>query len=89
VLDDPTAVEHDGAVGDADRGEALRGDEHRSAGHGRAEVLDEQPLGLRVDGDIGSSRTSTRAPASNARASATRCRWPPERLTPRSPIRVS
>ena len=39
--------------------------------------------------DIGSSRTSTRAPASSARASATRWRWPPERLTPRSPISVS
>src|SRR6516225_6846041 len=40
--------------------------------------------------------TSTVRPASagrtfaiSARASATRCRWPPERLTPRSPISVS
>ena len=30
-----------------------------------------------------------RAPAISARASATRWRWPPERLTPRSPISVS
>ena len=39
--------------------------------------------------DIGSSSTRTREPASSARASATRWRWPPERLTPRSPISVS
>ena len=44
------SVEHDGAVGDADRREALRRDEDGAAGDRRAQVLDEQPLGLRVDG---------------------------------------
>src|SRR5215469_14873377 len=39
--------------------------------------------------ESGSSSTTTRAPATSARASATRWRWPPERLTPRSPISVS
>ena len=39
--------------------------------------------------ESGSSSTSTRASEISARASATRWRWPPERLTPRSPISVS
>ena len=50
LLDDPPLVEHDGAVGDADRREPLRRNEHGAARHGRAQVLDEEPLGLRVDG---------------------------------------
>ena len=49
-LDDPAVVEHDRAVGDADRREPLRRDEHGAAGDGGTEVLDQQPLGLGVDG---------------------------------------
>src|SRR6478672_1306266 len=39
--------------------------------------------------DSVSSRTRTRGSASTARASARRCRWPPERAIPCSPTRVS
>jgi hypothetical protein len=39
--------------------------------------------------DIASSSTSTRGSVSTARASAIRCRWPPDRVSPRSPTRVS
>src|SRR5581483_2276324 len=39
--------------------------------------------------ESGSSRTTTRARVTSARASATRWRCPPDRLTPRSPISVS
>ncbi len=38
---------------------------------------------------VASSRSSTRGSMSTARASAIRCRWPPERLSPRSPTVVS
>ncbi|TWH68320.1 hypothetical protein JD77_03312 [Micromonospora olivasterospora] len=37
---------------------------------------------------VGSSRTSTRGAASSARASARRCRWPPESWPPSSPTTV-
>lgn len=36
-----------------------------------------------------SSRTSTRGPLSSPRARATRARWPPDRVAPRSPTAVS
>ena len=39
--------------------------------------------------DSGSSRMSSEGRARMARASATRCRWPPDRAMPCSPIRVS
>src|SRR5918992_2431982 len=39
VLDHAPFVEHDGAVGDADRREALRGDQDGAAGDGGAQVL--------------------------------------------------
>jgi len=39
--------------------------------------------------DVASSRISSGASFSRARAMAMRCRWPPESLTPRSPTRVS
>ena len=38
---------------------------------------------------VASSSSSTLGSVRTARASATRCRWPPERLSPRSPTRVS
>ncbi len=38
---------------------------------------------------VASSRISSRGSVSNARASASRCRCPPERVSPRSPITVS
>ena len=48
--DDDAVDEHDGAVGDLHGREALRRDEHRPARDGRAQRVDEQPLGLGVDG---------------------------------------
>ena len=39
--------------------------------------------------EVASSRISTRGAASSARAMATRWRWPPDRVRPRSPTRVS
>ncbi len=39
--------------------------------------------------EVASSSTSTRGSVSRARASARRWRWPPERLRPPSPRRVS
>ena len=39
--------------------------------------------------EVASSRISTRGSASSARAIARRWRWPPERVSPRSPTRVS
>ena len=38
---------------------------------------------------VASSRTSTAGSRSSARARASRCRWPPDRVTPRSPTQVS
>ena len=89
VLDDPAFVQDDGAIGDADRREPLGGDEQvRPATAGRRFSTSRRSVSVST-ADIGSSGTRTRAPASSARARATRCRWPPERFTPRSPIRVS
>ena len=39
--------------------------------------------------EVASSRIRIRGSASRARAIATRWRWPPERVRPRSPTRVS
>ena len=38
---------------------------------------------------VASSSTSTAGSRSSARARASRCRWPPDRVTPRSPTQVS
>jgi hypothetical protein len=38
---------------------------------------------------VASSKMRTSGLLSNARAIASRCRWPPEKLAPRSPTRVS
>ena len=39
--------------------------------------------------EVASSMTSSRGRRTSARASESRCRWPPERVVPRSPSRVS
>jgi hypothetical protein len=39
--------------------------------------------------EVASSRIRMRGSASSARAIASRWRWPPERVRPRSPTRVS
>mmetsp|Transcript_7096 Transcript_7096/g.18384 ORF Transcript_7096/g.18384 Transcript_7096/m.18384 type:complete len:89 (-) Transcript_7096:742-1008(-) len=39
--------------------------------------------------EVASSKSSSRGAASNARAMATRCVWPPLSRTPRSPTAVS
>ena len=70
-LDDAAAVEHDRAIGDADRREALSRDEDGAAGDRRAEVLDEQPLGLAcrrpTSGRRGRARARPRAAPGRAR----------------------
>src|SRR5882757_714407 len=52
-FDDHAVVEHHGAIGDLDGRETLRCDQDGAAGQRGAEVLDEVPLGLRVDGRHG------------------------------------
>ena len=88
-LDDPAALDHDCAIGDPDRREALGRHEDGSAGDRRTEVLDEQPLGLGVDRRHRVVEDEHARAREQRPASATRWRWPPERLTPRSPISVS
>ena len=39
--------------------------------------------------EVASSRTRIRGSVNRARAIATRCRWPPDRVRPRSPTSVS
>ena len=39
--------------------------------------------------DVASSRIKIRGARASARASATRCRWPPDNVCPRSPTTVS
>ena len=60
----------------------------RPASAGRSRLTRRRSVSVST-AESGSSRTTTRAPVTSARASATRWRWPPERLIPRSPISVS
>jgi hypothetical protein len=64
-------------------------DDRGAPGARAAQVLEDARLGAGVDALSASSSTSSGVSVSSARAIATRCRWPPERVTPRSPTSVS
>ena len=81
TLDDFAVLEDEDLIGAADCRQAVRDDKCGAAMAQRVQaVLDER---------LASSRTRMRGSAKIARAIATRCRCPPESLTPRSPTTVS
>ena len=89
TLDNLAALEHQNLVGALHGRQAVGNDERRATPPEHLQrILDERVVfvvemgrSLVEDEDLGS--------ANNARAMATRCRWPPDNLTPRSPMVVS
>ena len=87
LLDDAAGFQHKNAVGALHGGEAV-GDDERGAPPGQR--LDRR-LHRALDAEselVASSSSRIGASRSTARASAIRWRWPPDRVTPRSPRRV-
>ena len=73
------------------RGRALRAVRDQKDGAvacGVEHVRDERLRRVRSRCAVGSSRSSTGASATRARATTSRCRWPPESRPPSSPERV-
>ena len=83
-------VEHDDPVGEV-QGRAPVGDEQRGAvgHHRRAAPRGSPPRCVASTALVASSRIRIRGSVRIARASAIRCRWPPDRVSPRSPTTVS
>ena len=81
LLDAP-AIEHNDAVGDLERLVLIvRDEETRDRRARRADVRNQRRNSLRTRASSapnGSSSSSTDGSVANARASATRCRWPPD-----------
>src|SRR5215813_14917171 len=89
LLHQPPLVEDDDLVGLLGNPQPMRHDERAASRHcrpKRAENLDSLPAST---AEKTSSRTRMGASGTSERASATRCRWPPERVRPRSPTTVS
>jgi hypothetical protein len=86
---DPALLEHDDVVGERDRREPVaRSRTSCAAITSRSAVL----IACSVDAsteEVASSRIRIRGSLSSARAIAIRWRWPPDSVSPRSPIRVS
>ena len=89
LLYDATVVEDHDEVGLADRREPVGDHERCPTGHEALERVQDHGLGLRVDGEVGSSRIRIGASLMNARATQMRWRSPPESCAPRSPNCVS
>ncbi len=89
---DPSAVEEQHLVGQPDRGLAV-GDQHQR-GPEPDETVDRMAARIRAStsgstAEVASSRISSRGRRTRARASDSRCRWPPDSVVPRSPSRES
>ena len=85
VLDEAAALNGHDAITGAHRREAVRDDEDGAAAGDLAQVLLDGALALVVE------RARRLVENENARVAnqAMRCRWPPDRLLPRSPTIVS
>ena len=90
ALDDLAALEHQNLIGAANRRQPVRDDERRAAADAATAGRPESSISLSLSRlDVASSSSRTRGLARIARAMATRCRWPPDSRTPRSPTTVS
>ncbi len=85
---DLAAIEHQDAVEAAHRRQPVRDHDRGAPFHQPLHRLLDQAFRFESRLEVASSRISTGASARNARASATRCRSPPDSLTPRSPTSV-
>ena len=88
--DEPAAVDHHDAVGQPQRRPAMGDEQRRPAPRAasRATTWISSSV-VASTADVASSSTSTRGSVSSVRASAMRCRCPPESVRPRSPTTVS
>ena len=89
ALDDPAVVEHEDAVGADHARQPVRQDQGRAPLRQAVDRLLDHRLVLGVDRGSASSRIRIGASRSSARAIARRWRWPPDSMTPRSPIIVA
>ena len=92
-LDDAAAVEHQQAVGDV-QGEAqhLLGHHDRQARASSRISFRISASSLMIDGwmpSVGSSSSSTLGSLASARAMASCCCWPPDRLPPAPPLHLA
>ena len=83
------ALEEDHPVGEPDRRQAVGHDDQRGVELARAGRAGCSASTVGSTDDVASSRIRTRGARASARASATRWRWPPESVCPRSPTTVS
>ena len=90
VVGHPSAVEEHHPVGQVEGRDAVGDDQRRCDRRApRRSPVKIVSSVLESTALVASSRSSTRGSMSTARASAIRWRWPPERLSPRSPTLVS
>ena len=83
ALDDAAMVENHDAVGVRDRGQTVGDDEDGAALHQGVHAVLHQSFSVRVSmEEVASSRIMTGGSATAARAMASSCRWPWDRLAP-------
>ena len=87
--DDPAAVEHEDLVRPADGAEPVGDHEGGAALHQLVESRLDHALGLRVDAGGGVVEDEDARILQKGPGDRDRCFWPPERVAPRSPTRVS
>ena len=89
LLHDAPGGQDDDAVHFRERGQPVRDAYHRAVFFEPVNRGLHLRLGLRIDDAVASSSTSNGALRTNARAMASRWRWPPDKVTPFSPMKVS
>ena len=89
ALDDPAIIDDEDAVRIGDGGETVSDDQRGAAGRKLSQRLLDRPLrlGIQRRGRLGRMRVG--GFFRKMRAMASRCFWPPESFTPRSPMTVS
>lgn len=85
---DPAVLEHEDAVGLHQRGYAVRDEYHRRLCEALAQCGADLGVGLGVHGGERVVEDMMGVSHISIRAMATRCFWPPERVTPLSPTSV-
>jgi primosomal protein N'' len=88
-VDQAPVIEDDDPVGALHGGQAVGDDDRRPAAHRRFERRLHDALAGRVEAAGRFVEQQQRRILEIARAMAMRCRWPPERRTPRSPTKVA
>ena len=89
-LDDASAIEHDDEVRGVDEPQPVRDDQDRPGRRRARSTASRMPASLAGSRcEVASSRMTSRASARNARAIASRWRWPPLSRTPSSPTGVA